>query len=178
MPRKLRGWHPRQEACPRARRRRDKTPRGSRGHPENYINQERFRPRRTKQKAREISPKNCTVVHFGHIRLALTLPKCLFRVIKKQENKQIILLYISVVVVLLCMQQKDFNSEFSFLADFHTKGQRAKSVLLFALKWRENSGMHTFPNIKWKQLHLRILVTVSISLRRLPLQKERHIETK
>ena len=45
-------------------------------------------------------------VHFSHLRPSLTLPIRTFRVIKGKEKKQIIFLYISVVVVLPSIQQK------------------------------------------------------------------------
>ena len=67
------------------------------------LTREDLNPGRTKQKGRGILQKNHTVTpvcaHFSHLRLSLTQPIHTFRVIKK-DKKQIIFLFISIVVIL------------------------------------------------------------------------------
>ena len=103
----LHGWHARQEACPHAVHRWVLWQQGLHRCPENYINPERNLTQA--EQNREVSQKKHTItpvlVPFSHLWLALTLPIHTFRVKKeKQEKKQITFLYISIFVVLPCIQ--------------------------------------------------------------------------
>ena len=78
MPRKLRVWHARQEACSCVTRRQEVWPQRLCGRPKTYINQGRLRPSQYRVEKYH---------HRPYAWLSLTLPMCTFRVIKKKTRK-------------------------------------------------------------------------------------------